>query len=169
MKETTPILVAAMILLAGCATSQAQEAPHRKLQAASVEILLNGRLVGSGCVASASGQVLTANHVAPNDKAKLEVMSPTFGRLKGDLFYHPPRQSILDGYTCRNYHINNVLQDISLAEAMPSRRSKVRLQSRSARAPYTKGLRFARRFATVAGIRHVNVRLLGDSNRRNSS
>ena len=80
MKETTPILVTAMILLAGCATSQAQEAPHKKLQAASVEILLNGRLVGSGCVASASGQVLTANHVAPNDKAKLEVISPTLGR-----------------------------------------------------------------------------------------
>ena len=80
MKETTPILVTAMILLAGCATSRAQEGPHKKLQAASVEILLNGRLVGSGCVASASGQVLTANHVAVNDKDKLEILSPTLGR-----------------------------------------------------------------------------------------
>jgi S1-C subfamily serine protease len=82
MKITQSILSAALILFAGCASSQAQEAPHKKLRAASVEILLNGRLVGSGCVASASGLVLTANHVAPNDKdnAKLEILSATLGR-----------------------------------------------------------------------------------------
>ena len=36
--------------------------------------------MGSGCVASASGQVLTANHVAPNDNPKLEILSPSLGR-----------------------------------------------------------------------------------------
>ncbi|MDE2682280.1 MAG: S1C family serine protease [Verrucomicrobiota bacterium] len=61
-------------------TADAAEAPHKKLQAASVEVLLNGRLVGSGCVASPSGQVLTANHVAVNDKDKLEILSLTLGR-----------------------------------------------------------------------------------------
>ncbi len=82
MKITQSILVATLILFAGCASSQAQEAPHKKIRAASVEILLNGRLVGSGCVASASGLVLTANHVAPHDKdkAKLEIMSRSLGR-----------------------------------------------------------------------------------------
>ena len=82
MKITQSILGAALILFAGWASSQAQEAPHKKLRAASVEVLLNGRLVGSGCVASASGLVLTANHVARNDKdnAKLEILSATLGR-----------------------------------------------------------------------------------------
>ena len=75
------IFISALILFAGVATLRAQEAPHKKLQAASVEILLNGRLVGSGCMVSASGQVLTANHVSPSDKAKLEILSPSLGRL----------------------------------------------------------------------------------------
>jgi len=69
-----------LIALSLSKTAPAEEAPHKKLQAASVEILLNGRLVGSGCVTSAAGQVLTANHVAVNDKDKLEIMSPTLGR-----------------------------------------------------------------------------------------
>ena len=76
MKTLFPVLIASVISFA----AQAAEAPHKKLQAASVEILLNGRLVGSGCVASASGKVLTANHVVPNGNGKIEILSPTLGR-----------------------------------------------------------------------------------------
>ncbi len=79
MKFWSSIFAGYLFGLIGVA-AHAQEAPHKKLQAASVEILLNGRLVGSGCVASASGQVLTANHVAPNGKGKIEILSPSLGR-----------------------------------------------------------------------------------------
>ena len=95
MKTVNSIVVASLILLAGCATSQAQEAPHKKLQAASVEILLNGRLVGSGCVVSASGQVLTANHVAANDKDKLEILSRTLGRHPAKVLARDPGHDLL--------------------------------------------------------------------------
>ena len=74
------ILLTSLFWCMGLASLHAADAPLQKLQAASVEILVNGRLAGSGCVASADGRVLTANHVAPKDGVKLEILSLTLGR-----------------------------------------------------------------------------------------
>ena len=76
MRSVSFILVT---LIASIAVRSA-DAPLQKLQSASVEILVNGRLAGSGCVASADGRVLTANHVAPKAGVKLEILSLTLGR-----------------------------------------------------------------------------------------
>ena len=74
------ILLSSLLMCIGLVSTHAADAPLQKLQAASVEILVDGRLAGSGCVASADGRVLTANHVAPKDGVKLEILSPTLGR-----------------------------------------------------------------------------------------
>ncbi|MDP6635052.1 MAG: S1C family serine protease [Phycisphaerae bacterium] len=60
----------------------ASEPLYARLQRASVEILIDGRMTGSGCFISPEGVVLTACHVVNNVKGKhIEVISPTVGRL----------------------------------------------------------------------------------------
>ena len=53
---------------------------YAQLKAASVEILVNGRLAGAGSVVDAQGHVLIANHMAPGEGARLEAQSKTLGR-----------------------------------------------------------------------------------------
>jgi len=53
---------------------------YAQLKAASVEILVNGRLAGSGSVVDTQGYVLIANHMAPGEGARLEAQSKTLGR-----------------------------------------------------------------------------------------
>jgi serine protease Do len=58
------------------------ESVYAKLQLASVEILVDGRMNGSGCFVDSEGIVLTACHVLSGSKGKLiEVISPTIGRI----------------------------------------------------------------------------------------
>jgi len=58
------------------------EPVYDKLQKASVEILVDGRMNGSGCFVDSKGVVLTACHVVASNRGKLiEVMSPTIGRM----------------------------------------------------------------------------------------
>ena len=45
---------------------------YAQLKAASVEILVNGRLAGAGSVVDAQGHVLIANHMVPVDGVRLE-------------------------------------------------------------------------------------------------
>ncbi|MDG2214548.1 MAG: S1C family serine protease [Verrucomicrobiota bacterium] len=52
---------------------------YAQLKAASVEILVNGRLAGAGSVVDAQGHVLIANHMAPGEGARLEAQSKTLG------------------------------------------------------------------------------------------
>jgi serine protease Do len=60
----------------------APESLYDKLNQASVEILVNGRMTGSGALVSSDGVVLTACHVLKGSKGKhIEVISPTIGRL----------------------------------------------------------------------------------------
>ena len=47
---------------------------HQRVQAAAVEILVNGRLAGSGAIIDSDGIVLTAAHVANGKDLKLEVL-----------------------------------------------------------------------------------------------
>ncbi|MBT3199243.1 MAG: serine protease [Phycisphaerales bacterium] len=77
----------AVVYLAGTGAqadrnTQTHESLHSKLNRASVEILINGRMTGSGAFVSPDGLVLTACHVLKNSKGKqIEVISPTVGRM----------------------------------------------------------------------------------------
>ena len=53
---------------------------YAQLQAASVEILVDGRLAGSGSVVDPKGYVLIANHMVPGEGARIEAQSRTLGR-----------------------------------------------------------------------------------------
>ena len=58
------------------------ESLYTKLNRASVEILIDGRMTGSGCFVSPDGLVLTACHVIKGAEGKhIEVMSPLVGRI----------------------------------------------------------------------------------------
>jgi S1-C subfamily serine protease len=57
------------------------ESLYTKLQRASVEILINGQMTGSGCFVSADGLVLTACHVVLGADKGIEIVSPAAGRL----------------------------------------------------------------------------------------
>ncbi len=67
-------------VVVGCAAPQPQPVVYAKLKEASVEILVNGRLAGSGSVVDAQGHVFIANHMVPGDEAKVEVQSTALGR-----------------------------------------------------------------------------------------
>ncbi len=54
------VLLVVAVLCVGCRTGQNPDS----LPAASVEVLIDGHLNGSGCIADSSGLVLTADHVA---------------------------------------------------------------------------------------------------------
>ena len=53
---------------------------YAQLQAASLEILVNGRLAGSGSVVDTQGHVLIANHMAPGGGVRIEAQSKSLGR-----------------------------------------------------------------------------------------
>ena len=53
---------------------------YAQLQAASVEILVDGRLAGSGSVVDLKGYVLIANHMVPGEGTRIEAQSRTLGR-----------------------------------------------------------------------------------------
>jgi serine protease Do len=53
---------------------------YEKAKAATVEILVNGHLNGSGWIADSKGMVLTAVHVVEHPDRKLEIASPLLGR-----------------------------------------------------------------------------------------
>ena len=65
----------------GCVSpAPSAETVYARLQPAAVEILVNGRMAGSGSVVDADGRVLIAAHMLPGGAAKLEAHSPTLGR-----------------------------------------------------------------------------------------
>jgi serine protease Do len=53
---------------------------YAQLQAAAVEILVEGRLAGSGSVVDPKGYVLIANHMVPGERARIEAQSRSLGR-----------------------------------------------------------------------------------------
>jgi S1-C subfamily serine protease len=54
---------------------------YTRLQRASVEILVNGRMTGSGCFVSPDGVILTACHVVKDKGKDIEIVSPVVGRM----------------------------------------------------------------------------------------
>jgi len=59
----------------------AGESVYTRLQRASVEILVNGRMTGSGCFVSSDGVILTACHVVKDKGKDIEIVSPVVGRM----------------------------------------------------------------------------------------
>jgi len=54
---------------------------YEHLKRASIEVLVDDRQVGSGAIVDAEGLVLTAAHMVPDWSRRVEVISPTLGRM----------------------------------------------------------------------------------------
>jgi serine protease Do len=67
------------------ADAQQDDGLYNQLHQASVEILVDRRLAGCGCIVDPDGIVLTAAHVIKNANRQIEVMSASLGRLQGSL------------------------------------------------------------------------------------
>jgi len=87
MKQTTFLLLLLPAVVTGLATARGADAPqttaelYQRAKRASVEILVDGRLSGSGWFADAEGLVITASHVIRRREARMEILSPVAGRL----------------------------------------------------------------------------------------
>ena len=103
-----PVLIAAASLTAGCAATAADDpgarasdgasagpsrqaatagrraALYETLRRASVEVLVDGHMAGSGCFVDAEGLVLTAAHVVKGKADGIEIVSPVAGRLRAE-------------------------------------------------------------------------------------
>jgi len=90
--HTFMLLLLAAVVLAGCgstATIDQSSSPavapgdvlFEKLRAASVEVLVDGRLEGSGWHADRAGLIVTGAHVVWDRGLALEVISPAAGRV----------------------------------------------------------------------------------------
>ena len=75
-------IILLLLLFASCGRIIAQgreltpDRVNSRVQAAAVEILINGRLSGSGAVIDRSGIVVTAAHVVANPNARIEILFP---------------------------------------------------------------------------------------------
>jgi S1-C subfamily serine protease len=77
------MLLVIMVICPGCSSLQTTEhrsALYDKLFRASVEVLAEGKMAGSGAFVSADGYVLTAGHYITSPDMELEVLSVTAGR-----------------------------------------------------------------------------------------
>lgn len=92
-RSICPVLIAAASLTAGCAATAADDpgaravgdaALYETLRRASVEILVDGHMAGSGCFVDAEGLVLTAAHVVKGKADGIEIISPVAGRLRAE-------------------------------------------------------------------------------------
>jgi S1-C subfamily serine protease len=83
MLHRPALLVFLPFLLAASSRATGEElsaSDYEKAKAASVEILVNGHLNGSGFLADPKGLVMTAAHVIESPDRKLEIRSPSLGR-----------------------------------------------------------------------------------------
>ena len=78
-----PLVFVPALLLALASRGRSEELStqcHEKAKAATVEILINGHLNGSGWIADSKGLVMTAGHMLESPNQKIEVLSPLLGR-----------------------------------------------------------------------------------------
>ena len=79
--QFTYIIMIPVWLGVSIACGAAPQKVYAQLQAASVEILVDGRLAGSGSVVDTQGHVLIADHMAPSGRVRIEAQSKSLGRL----------------------------------------------------------------------------------------
>ena len=72
--------LAAFAIASIARSDELSPAAYEKAKAATVEILVNGHLNGSGWIADSKGLVLTAGHVVEQPDRRFEVRSPGIGR-----------------------------------------------------------------------------------------
>ena len=76
MKRYPSILVFSLLLLpVSQAPAQQQEDLYEQVGRAAVEILVDRRLAGCGCIVDPDGLVLTAAHVVKNARTRIEVVT----------------------------------------------------------------------------------------------
>ncbi len=88
MKLTSGFLVVASTMLGVALTAEQRPKPkglYQKVSPACVEILVGGRLDGSGSIVSPDGLVLTACHVIRKKSKRYEALTPTADRLPLEL------------------------------------------------------------------------------------
>ncbi len=85
-----PVVIA--ILLAVCAAplhgapgDRLDEETIKRVREATVEVLVDGRLMGSGVLVSKDGIVLTAAHLDVNKDKRVELLTKTHGRLDAEM------------------------------------------------------------------------------------
>jgi serine protease Do len=74
----------------GCATAPRNGGLYARARAAAVEILVEGRLQGSGWFADADGLVVTAAHVVPRGARSVQVLWGRVGPLAADVVARDP-------------------------------------------------------------------------------
>jgi serine protease Do len=79
------LAVSLFALPASIAPAQQQERLYEQVRSSAVEILVDRRLAGCGCIVDPEGLVLTAAHVVKNARRRIEVNSRTTGRVQGTL------------------------------------------------------------------------------------
>ena len=84
MNSSTTRFVLTCLLLASPVLAPAQQ-PYAKVRKAAVEVLVDRHLNGSGCVIDSNGTVLTAAHLFPGQKEKIEVLTADRQRLSASL------------------------------------------------------------------------------------
>jgi serine protease Do len=104
-------------LIHGQELSQPVTDLYDRLKAASVEVLVDRRLAGSGCVIDRKGFVLTAGHVVANAETKIEAISSRAGRLNAEVVAidHGHDLALLKLEECADGYA-----PLELAEAPPS-------------------------------------------------
>ena len=82
MMKSPPFMLAFSLLFlpASRAPAQQQEDLYEQVRRAAVEVLVDRRLAGCGCIIDPDGLVLTAAHVVKNARTRIEVNSHTTGR-----------------------------------------------------------------------------------------
>lgn len=86
------ILVAGTVSVAGAESDGglSRAELHRRVSAAAVEVLVEGRLAGSGWIADEAGDVVTAAHVVHGRPKEIEIRSPSLGRLDASVLALDP-------------------------------------------------------------------------------
>ena len=73
------LAISLLVLPASTAPGQQQQDLYEQVRHAAVEILVDRRLAGCGCIVDPDGLVLTAAHVVKNARRRIEVNSSTTG------------------------------------------------------------------------------------------
>jgi S1-C subfamily serine protease len=79
------VVLAAVSITSTARGDELSSVAYEKARAATVEVLVNGHLNGSGWIADPKGLILTAGHVVEQPDRRFEVTSPAIGRREAKL------------------------------------------------------------------------------------
>jgi S1-C subfamily serine protease len=79
------VVMATLTIMATTARAEWTEAVYDRVRSATVEILIDGQLCGSGCIIDSKGIVLSSGHLFPKPSAKVEILSVAIGRHDAEL------------------------------------------------------------------------------------